>query len=184
MLTFLSNLAKSIEYSNGICTVDGVVQSTTDQCVQAGKLAAGIFAGILIPILIIGAVLFIFWILALVHLFKHKNIPNYQTWLIVLILGFFLGYSGIAAVVYYFAVMRPMKKGTLNTTPSSPQTPRQAPALTLQNSTETSGSVIAPTQPVEAQPSQNNVQPAQSQTNGPIQPAPSNNQTPPSTPQV
>ncbi len=103
-------LAKTYELNNGQCYVDGVLQSSTDACSFPAKILAGII-GLIVFILIINIVFLIFWVIALVHAVKNTDIKDRNIWLIGLIASFFVGLAWIAAIVYYFAVMRPYKKG-------------------------------------------------------------------------
>lgn len=78
--------------------------------------AAGVFAFLWIFILIaavIGIVTLIFWIFMLIDAFKRTNWKDDSqktTWLVVLIVSFLLGLHFIGALVYYFAVRRPLGK--------------------------------------------------------------------------
>ncbi len=104
-------IAKSYVIDNGVCSVDGVIQSSTQQCDDALKGILGILAAIIIPLLVISLVFLVFWIIALIHAVKHQNIQNRGLWLGILIGSFFVGMTWLAAIIYYFAVMRPYKKG-------------------------------------------------------------------------
>lgn len=88
-----------------------------------GVAAAG-FVGILICIAVIGGLIglffFVIWIIALVDCARRKpdEFPagtggeNAKTiWLVILIVTFFVGnLNGIAAIVYYFMVMKKMPR--------------------------------------------------------------------------
>src|SRR5262245_20115771 len=102
--------AVSYELSNGVCTVDGVVQATTQPCTDGIKTIGTILGLILIPILIVALVFLVFWILALIHAIKHEDIKDRNVWLIGLIASFFLGFMWVVTIIYYFVVMRPYKK--------------------------------------------------------------------------
>ena len=100
--------------------------STTADSAAAGGILAGL-AVFWIIFLIIGLVLFVFWIIMLIDAFKRTNWKqesDKNTWLIVLIVGFVLGLGGLAAIIYYFAVKRTLDKGG-KTPPAQPQTPSQ-----------------------------------------------------------
>lgn len=103
-------LAKSFNYENGMCYVDGVLQSTNEQCTHALKLFAGIGAAILIPLMLISLFLFVFWIVMLVHVIKHEDLKDRNIWLIALLLSLIFSFWGIVAIVYYFAAKRPYDK--------------------------------------------------------------------------
>lgn len=70
--------------------------------------AAGLGIGLLIMwgiAMLVGLAFFILWIMMLMDAFKRQW-PERQTWLIILIVSFFLGLSWIAALLYYFLVKR------------------------------------------------------------------------------
>jgi len=119
-LASLQTLATSISYENGVCTINGVVQQNPDACTEAIKPILGIAAAIFVPILLLIIASLVLWVVALVHNLRHPELPNQQTWTIILILSMLFGVSGIFALVYYFAVMRPTKNSSANMTP--PQT--------------------------------------------------------------
>lgn len=99
--------AKSYELSNGICTVDGVVQSTTEACTGAAGTALWIMALIFIPLLIIGLAFFVFWIFMVIHAIQKEDLKDRTVWLIVLLGSFVAGASWLAAILYYFLAKRP-----------------------------------------------------------------------------
>lgn len=70
--------------------------------------AAGLGIGLLIMwgiVMLLGLAFFIFWIMMLMDAFKRQW-PERQTWLIILIVSFFLSLSWLAAILYYFLVKR------------------------------------------------------------------------------
>lgn len=95
----------------------------TGEDIIGGMAAAG-FAGIWICIVVIagliGLFFFVIWIIALVDCARRKpdEFPagtggeNAKTiWLVILIVTFFVGnLNGIAAIVYYFMVMKKMPR--------------------------------------------------------------------------
>lgn len=93
--------AKSIEYSNGYCYVDGALQSSSNACTEAGALVLAIF----IPIILLGIAMFAWWIITLVHVLSHDDAPDRVLWIV---LHFVVG--AIVAPIYYFVVQRPYKK--------------------------------------------------------------------------
>lgn len=82
----------------------------------SGAAAVGIFAGVWIFIIIgmvIWVVTLIYWIFMLIDAFKRTNWKDDSqktVWLVVLIASFLLGFPLIGALVYYFAVRRPLGK--------------------------------------------------------------------------
>lgn len=102
--------------------------TTSADSAAAGGLFAGLFVFYII-FLIVALVLFVFWIFMLIDAFKRTNWKqesDKNTWLIVLIVGFVLGLSGLAAIVYYFMVKRPLDKGGKTPPPAQPQAPSQS----------------------------------------------------------
>jgi uncharacterized BrkB/YihY/UPF0761 family membrane protein len=70
--------------------------------------ATGLGIGLMIMwgiAMIVGLAFFILWIMMLVDAFKRQW-PERTTWLVILIVGFFLGLSWLAAILYYFLVKR------------------------------------------------------------------------------
>lgn len=115
--------AKSYEIINNQCYVDGVVQTTQAACDQALKTFLGVGLAILIPFLIIGFALFILWIVTLVHAISNQDIKDRTIWIVGLIASFFLGFSGLLAIIYYFAVQRPYNKQKVVGPTAAPQPP-------------------------------------------------------------
>lgn len=105
--------------------------SIDPNAVNAATTAAAGFVGIWIfiwVVLIIAAIVgFILWLWAIIDCSKRQfaNPSDKTTWLIVLIVGFVVGLSLIAAIIYLVAGR---KKGTMGGTsqPQSPENP-QAP---------------------------------------------------------
>lgn len=112
-------LAQDYDYSYSTTT-------TAADSAAAGGILAGLMVFYIIA-LIIGLILFIFWIIMLIDAFKRTNWKqesDKNTWLIVLIVGFVIGLGGLAAIIYYFAVKRALDKGG-KTPPPAPQAPSQ-----------------------------------------------------------
>lgn len=107
-----SVLAEAYDYSDYSDYYDAY--TTTSTMSDAGALAflgsMGVF-GVILPLCcgLIGLVFLALNIWMLVDVIKRTEteLPNRQTWLIVLIVGLILGFGGIAALVYYFG---PRKK--------------------------------------------------------------------------
>lgn len=97
---------------------------TTYPTGSEGAVVGGIFAflaGIWIVLILIAVALFVLWIVMLVHAlklsdesFKQIGSGERSIWLIVLGVSFFLGFNGIASLVYYFVVFRKAKSLNLN----------------------------------------------------------------------
>lgn len=102
--------------------------TTAADSAAAGGIVAGLLVFYIIA-LIIGLILFIFWIIMLIDAFKRTNWKqesDKNTWLIVLIVGFVVGLGGLAAIIYYFAVKRALDKGGKTPPPAQPQAPSQS----------------------------------------------------------
>lgn len=145
-----NSLAQSYELTNGVCRIDGVQQATTQPCDDAFTTGFIWIGGFLGAIVLIFLASFIFWLIALIHAINNQDIKDRNIWLAVLAAGFFLGFAGIAGVVYYFAVMRPYKKQKNSTT---------------QPQTEPKQSINMSAQPVAPQASPSPIQPTQSESN-------------------
>lgn len=100
--------AKSYEYVNGYCYVDGVLQSSNSSCTAAGTVALAV----LLPLILIGIAIFVWWIITLIHVLSHPDVPNRVVWIIL----HFVGLNGLAAPIYYFAVQRPYDKSKAKST--------------------------------------------------------------------
>jgi hypothetical protein len=127
----LSLFAKTYEYSNGNCFVDGVLQPTTEQCTNITNTFLNIGAALLVffaILAVIWLVFFVFWIIQLVHVIKHEDIKDRNLWIILQIAAFFLGFIWLSVPIYYFVVMRKYK----NQQPIEPikQTPEPVEATT------------------------------------------------------
>jgi len=82
--------------------------------IAAGTGLAGIWICIITFAVLIGLGLFVLWIIMLVDCIKRKpedfpsgNESEKTTWLVILLVSFFvMNLSGIAAIVYYFMVRK------------------------------------------------------------------------------
>ena len=119
-------LSLSLLLSFAAAALLGVGCATEDAAEDIiGGMAAAGFAGIGICIAVIGGLIglffFVIWIIALVDCARRKpdEFPagtggeNAKTmWLVILIVTFFVTQlNGIAAIVYYFLVMKKMPRG-------------------------------------------------------------------------
>lgn len=121
--------ASSYELSNGICTVNGVVQSSTEACTGVASTAAWIFALIFIPLILLGIAFFVFWVLMLIHAIKNEDLKDRTIWLAVLLGSFVLGSNWLAGPIYYFLAKRPYdakKTAELNKPAAKPKTAKKA----------------------------------------------------------
>lgn len=99
--------------------------STADTAATAA--GAGLGIGMLIIwglMMIVGIFLFIFWILMVIDTFKRTNWKQESDKTLWIILVIVLGYLG--AIIYYFAIKRPLDKGGKTTPPAQPQAPSQS----------------------------------------------------------
>ncbi len=83
-------------YANANCTING----EPADCGDTLRILGYIF----VPLAIIGLVMFVFWIISLVHVIKN-DVNNRTMWIILLIL-----FGGFAGIAYFFAVRRPYNK--------------------------------------------------------------------------
>ena len=79
---------------------------------------------------LVALALFVFWIIAIIDCAQRKNeeFPSATessktTWLVILLVSWVVGLSGVAGLVYYFMVIRkaPRGKSTSVTPPQPPQ---------------------------------------------------------------
>lgn len=61
---------------------------------------------IFIPLILLGIAMFVWWIVTLVHVLSHEDVPNRVLWIVLR----FVVLGTLAAPVYYFAVQRPYAK--------------------------------------------------------------------------
>ena len=117
----LQLLAQAVGEAN--CTIDGEPADCGD--------VAGILGAIFIPIMLIGIVGFVFWLISLIHVIKNDDVENRVMWIVLLIV---LG--GLAGIIYFFTVRRKYNKAheggaSQQTTPTQPveqQPTAEAPA--------------------------------------------------------
>ena len=88
--------------------------STGDEALGFGVLCCYGIAGL------IGLALFVFWIWMLIDLIGRQEyeFPNSTgnsktIWLVIMLVTWVVGASGIAAVIYYFMVYKKIKRGTM-----------------------------------------------------------------------
>ena len=109
MLSLL--LAQAEDTLETVPSVDwSAVPSNADAAAAAAVVggATAIGAGVLIVSIIggiIGLIFIIWWIVLLVDLSK-REFPQKSTYMILMILSFFLGFIVIMDLVYYFAIVR------------------------------------------------------------------------------
>jgi uncharacterized BrkB/YihY/UPF0761 family membrane protein len=103
--------------------VDYTVPDAAANAATGGILAA--LAGVWIFLIIVGLLFFIFWLLMLINAIKLDDATFQKIgsgertlWLIVLGVSFFVGFSWLAAIVYYFVIYRKAK--ALGNTPAAP----------------------------------------------------------------
>lgn len=71
----------------------------------ATPVQLGLFAGISLVWVIFLIVNFVFWVLSLIHLFRHENVPNRIMWITLVII------VPLADFVYFFGPRRKYNKG-------------------------------------------------------------------------
>ena len=104
---------------------DGVEAAT----VMGGAAAAGLAGMMLVFMFVVGLValgFFIFWILMLVDCIKREW-PEKNTWLILLIVSFFVGFHWLIALLYYFMIKK-KDLGAMPVVAPQPPTPPAPPA--------------------------------------------------------
>lgn len=83
---------------------------------QAGGILAGLGA-LLFVFVALAVIGFIFWLVMLIHALQN-DIPDKNTWIIVLVVSFIVGLPLVGALVYYFMVKRKMASGAKPAQPS------------------------------------------------------------------
>ncbi|MDD5659178.1 MAG: DUF2516 family protein [Actinomycetota bacterium] len=96
-----------------------LIADTTDRAVTAAAMGLGWFMVCFwIVFALVALALFVFWIIAIVDCAQRKNeeFPNATessktTWLVILLVSWVVGLSGVAGLVYYFMVIRKAPRG-------------------------------------------------------------------------
>lgn len=110
----------------------------SNKAIAAAALGFGWFmVCLLVVFALIAIALFVFWILAIIDCAQRKNeeFPNATentktTWLIILLVTWVVGLSGVAGLVYYFMVMRKAPRGMAAAKVTQPPQPPQTPEST------------------------------------------------------
>jgi len=103
-----------------------LAQTTSGTDAAAGAAGAAILGGFAlfwIIFVLISLVFFIWWIVLLIDLSK-RDFPEKNTWLIVMIIGFLVGFVWLADLLYYFMVVKKQGK-TGGSAPATPVAPTQ-----------------------------------------------------------
>ncbi len=99
----MSYLSTQLAYAYESATPTGCyINGEPASCAATG----GIIAAILIPLLLVGIVLAVFWFISLLHVIQHEDVPNRMIWIIL----HFVGLGPLAGVVHFFAVKLPYQK--------------------------------------------------------------------------
>lgn len=145
--------ASTYEITNGICYIDGIAQSSTSACTEGIKQAVSLAGIFLIPIILIAIAITVMWIMSLIHVITHEDVPNRVLWIVL----HFVGLNGLAGPVYLLAVKRPYDKRKLATaTATQPQATQAAYAPEQPTITTTPEQAQTPvsTPPAQTDPSQ------------------------------
>ncbi len=107
--------------------------STTSTTEETSAAAVGLFAFVILMIwivfFVVALAVFIFWIFMLIDALKRTNWKqesDKNLWTVILIASLFVGLNGIAAILYYFIVRKPMGKADV-ATPAKDTTPPNVP---------------------------------------------------------
>lgn len=101
------------------CTVNG----EPAECGQTLSILGVVF----IPLLIFFCVLAVFWVISLIHLVKHPDVPNRLIWIVL----HFIFLGPLAGIIYFFAVKRGYDKGAMAMTQPGAIAPAVPPTSTL-----------------------------------------------------
>lgn len=103
------------------CTLNG-------QPIDCGELAdkaapfLGIGIGLIVLFVILSIVVFVYWLLMLLHAIRH-NSPDRTLWIVVLVVSLLMGLALIGAVVYHLAEKKKAEQAG-----QPPVSPMQSPA--------------------------------------------------------
>lgn len=122
--SFAQAATQTIQTTQSTCTLNGRPVDC-DQLLESAKPFLGLGVGLLLFVFIIGLISFIFWVIMLIHALRH-NSPDKNMWLIILLIGFFTGFSFIAAISYFFIEKK--KAEGISTAPVSQSQPPTTPA--------------------------------------------------------
>jgi hypothetical protein len=114
------NLSLLAQATSG-CTVNG---QPIDCAILAEKAKPfiGLGIGILAFVAIIVIASFVFWLMMLIHASSH-NSPDKNTWIIVLVVSFLVGFGLIAALLYLIIEKKKAELATSKTgSPKAPKT--------------------------------------------------------------
>lgn len=125
--TAMSLLPIAARAEEDIMSVPDATSTASDAAAGAATAAAagGLFAGLAVFWLIfvvVGIALLIFWIFMLMDVFKRTNWKqesDKNLWLIILLVGLIVGLGPLAAIVYYFAVKRPLDSASKPAAPKA-----------------------------------------------------------------
>lgn len=108
--------------SEAVCKLNGEVVACGE---LAGAAKGFAIVAIALPIIfgVISVLLFIFWIMMLVHAIKNP-IENKPLWIIIILLG-----NGIGAIVYYFVVKRQFSSMPITVVNAGPTVPPVVPPV-------------------------------------------------------
>ena len=113
-MAFLPLAAKAADDMNATDMGNMSTTATATSTAAAGALFGGL-AIVWLVLVVVGIAFLVFWILMLVDCLKRTNWKqesDKNLWLIILIVGFVVGLSWLAAVVYYFAIKRSLDAGS------------------------------------------------------------------------
>lgn len=123
--SLLALLPMAAHAAEDFSTTSSDTAATAATTTAAGGLVIGVLIFWLI-FLVIGIGFFIFWVIMLIDAFKRTNWQDdsqKNLWLILLIVSIFVGFSWLAAVLYYFIIKRALdSKATV-----APAAPTEAP---------------------------------------------------------
>lgn len=84
------------------CIINGQVRPPAE-CEQLFRTVSGTILAFIVPLVIIGILLFIPWLIMIIHAAQNE-VPDKTLWLVLMII------VPIACIPYYFAIKRPFDK--------------------------------------------------------------------------
>lgn len=101
--------------NNTLKLLSDSINSNTNEIAEISAGGAALMFFIFALVFIFVFTLFVFWIIALIHLVQHEDVKDRTLWLVLLLLI----PSGLVGPIYYFAVQRPYQKSQSSSKPKS-----------------------------------------------------------------
>jgi len=90
------------------------IKSNTNEVSELTAGGAAFMFFIFALVFIFAIAVFVFWLIALIHLVQHEDVKDRTLWLVLLLLV-----GGLVGPIYYFAVQKPYQKLQSSSKPKS-----------------------------------------------------------------